>query len=356
MKMTLYRNRLATLMNALLTLPTATRRTFRGAILMAVLTVFATGRTTAQDSSASRGMAVADTIGRAIQVAPHHVFFNATTKTSPFSITNPSNHPQAVDVLVEFAYTDWPHTPLADTILIASNEDLIEPFDTVVANPGPNDHFAGRWLSGLPTRLTLAPHETKHLNIRLNPPAAVPAGLYWARISARIHPTDNRHGRNLDVQKKYALPMKGHITSLRDTCFIVYETGAVHTGLAFGPTAKAVIDSTDIGGAGHTDFSHALWVRLPVKLTGNAPFFGQMQSTYQNLTTGEIIRPTTQEYSVFKDGVLHWVIQTDVLAPGKYTLTVEFKNTRSDSVSTPTIPMSPAKITFPFTVKPPWAY
>ncbi|HXC24578.1 MAG TPA: hypothetical protein VNU46_01595 [Gemmatimonadaceae bacterium] len=344
-------------MNALLTpSTTATRRAFRSALTAAILAVFAAGHLTAQNSNTPQGTTSDDTVGRAIQVAPHHVFFNATTKTSPFSITNPSNHPQAVDVVVEFAYTDSHHTPLADTIVIAPNMDLIEPIDTVVVNPGPKDHFVGRWLSGLPTQLTLAPHETKHLNIRLNPPASVPAGMYWARISARIHPNDNRHGNNLDVQKKYALPTKGHATPLQDTCFVVYESGSVHTGLAFGPAAKAVIDSADIGGAGHQNFSHALWVRLPVKLTGNAPFFGQMQSTYQNLTTGEITRPNTEEYSVFKDGVLHWVIETDVLAPGKYTLTFEFNNTRSDSTSTPTVPMTPAKITFPFEVKPAWAY
>ena len=330
--------------------------TCRGALVTAMLTVLAIGRLTAQDTDASRAMTAADTVGSAIQVAPHHVLFNATTKTSPFSITNPNNHPQAVDVLVEFAYTDWRHTPLADTIVIAPNMDLIEPFDTVVANPGPKDHFAGRWLSGLPTQLTLAPHETKHFTLRLNPPASVPAGMYWARISARIHPTDNRHGHNLDVQKKYALPAKGRMTTLQDTCFVVYETGAVHTGLAFGPAAKAVIDSANIGGAGSQNFSHALWVRLPVKVIGNAPFFGQMQSTYQNLTTGEITRPHTKEYSLFRAGVIHWVVETDVLAPGKYTLTFEFTNARSDSVSTPTIPMTPAKITFPFEVKPAWAY
>src|ERR1035437_8103803 len=187
---------------------TATRQSSRGIAAAAILTTFIAGRSSAQAAGASNGMTADDTVGRAVQVAPHHVLFNATTKTSPFSITNPSNHPQAVDVLVEFAYTEWRHTPLADTILIAPNMDLIEPFDTIVVNPGPKDHFAGRWLSGLPTQLTLAPHDTKHLNIRLNPPASVPAGMYWARISARIHPTDNRHGNNLDVQKKCALPPK----------------------------------------------------------------------------------------------------------------------------------------------------
>ena len=272
------------------------------------------------------------------------------------TVTNPGSKPQVVDIFPEFGYIDWPHTKDADTVVIAQNMDIVQPHDTVVLNPGPKDRYVGRWLSGFPTHFTLAPHETKKFTLKLAAPASVPAGLYWGRLVARIHPNDPNHGHNLDVQKKYAMPTKGRTHLLEDTCAVYLKTGDVHTGLVFGPDAKGVIDSADVGGAGRQNFSHALWVRLPVKITGNAPFIGQMHSSYVNTSTGEVVRPVTKEYSIFKDGIMHWVVETDVLSPGKYTLTMEFDKERSDTTNAPVIPMTPAKIVFPFEVKPAWAY
>lgn len=326
----------------------ATRRVCHAVVILSILISLFTERANAQAG-------VPDS-GQAIQVAPHRVLFSSRVKTASLTIRNPNDHPRAVQVLVEFAYVDEPHGVPYDTMIIATNMDVVDQHDTVISNPSPRDHYAGRWLSGLPTEFTLAPHESKHVTVRLTPPVSLPAGLYWARIVARVRPTDPRHGNNLDVQKKYALPTKGRVASLQDTCAVLYQTGELHMGLAVGPTAKAVIDSANIGGAGTQNFSHALWVRLPVKLTGNAPFMGQMHSTYTNLATGETVRPNTQEFNVFKDGVMHWVVETDVLAPGKYTLTFEFDNTLSDTTEALKIPMTPAKVTFPFEVKPAWAY
>ena len=340
------------IMTFLSTFPGAcTRRACHGVFAVAAVTTLFAGRAVAQGNTAGAG----DTSGAAIQIEPHHLIFNAGSKTATMKITNPGSKPQSVDVFPEFGYADWPHGA-ADTMLIATNMDAIDAHDTVVMNPGPKEPYAGRWLSGFPTHFTLAPHETKNFTLRIAPPASTPAGVYWARLVARIQPNDPNHGHNIDVQKKYAMPAKGRTHLLQDTCSVYFQTGQVHSGLTFGPTAKAVIDSANIGGAGTQNFSHALWVRLPVKVNGNAPFIGQMHSTYQNLTTGEVVKPDTKEYSVFKDGVMHWVIETDVLAPGKYTLTIDFDKTRTDSTSEPVIPTTPAKVVFPFEVKPAWAY
>ena len=293
---------------------------------------------------------------QAIVVSPHHLLFTGGPATAALDIRNPSGHPRTVQVRVEFGYIDWPHGLPYDTTVIATNNDLVQPHDTVIAMPGPHEPFAGRWISGLPAQLMLAPYQTKHVILHFVPPALLPAGEYWARVVARIAPTDPKHGHNLDVRKQYAMPMQGRMAVLQDTCAVVYRKGTVRMGLAFGPAAKALIDSANVGGAGQQTFLHALWVRLPVKLTGNAPFVGEMQSTFQNLETGQVSQHHTKEYSIMKDGVMHWVLETDVLTPGPYTLTLEFTNTLQDSTALPILPMTPAKITFHFELRPAWTY
>ena len=295
-----------------------------------------------------------------VQLAPHVLWFTPQVKFATLELRNPSDSSRQAQVQVQFAYQDNPHGFPADTIVIDPRSDeqgnVIAPHDTVLLTPGPKEHFAGRWLSGVPASVTLAPHQTKRVTVRLTPPANLPAGEYWARIVTLVRPAE-RYPAGHDVRQHYALPTKAHVLPLQDTCAVIYRKGSLAMGLAIGPNAVARIDSTNIGGGVNMSrFSRALWVRLPLKLTGNVPFRGMMHSEYRNLETGEIVNPNRLEHVQYEDAVIHFVVETDVLSPGSWEYAVWFDNEDPDIPPAQRLPMTPVRHSFRFTVLQPWQY
>ena len=290
-----------------------------------------------------------------VQLSPHLLLLDSKTKSATLEFRNPSDSVKQATVQVQFAYLDGPHGLPADTTIIDPTGKVVEPYDTVIAQPGPTDHFAGRWLSGVPTTVTLAPHATKRVTIRIAPPPTLPAGEYWARIQTVV-PTAPRRGGTRDVRQRYAVPTKLRVPLLRDTCLVLYRQGLLHMGIAIGPGAIARIDSANIGGVDHESFSHALWVRLPLHLTGNVPFRGMMHSEYRNLTTGEVVNPNRLPFLLMKDGVEHTVIETDVLSPGSWEYTLTFDSDDPDLPPGLRLPMPPVRQVFRFEVLPAWEY
>jgi len=289
-----------------------------------------------------------------VQVWPHQLHFDPHTTSATLEFRNTDSRPKVAQVQVQFPYLAWPHGLPADTMLISPSQDILIPYDTVIPRPGPKEHFVGRWLSGVPTQVTLAPHETKRVTIRLTPPYSLPDGEYWARIITLVPPAKGNKGP--DERQRYRLPTKGVAPILQDSCQVVYRQGVLHMGLVVGPGALARIDSTDIAGTDPVAGSHMLWIRLPLRLTGNVPFVGQIHFAYHNLTTGETVRPNSKEVMVFQATIMHIAVETDVLPPGHYTLDLLFDNTRTDVPAGKRIPMDTVRQSFTFETKPAYAY
>ena len=318
------------------------------------------GQTTDRDQAVQDSFAQVDSVTHkhVIQLTPHVLRFNAQTTSAVLAFHNPTDSVKTAQVQVQFALLDHAHGLPSDTIVIdprAGENSILAPHDTVILQPGPNDPFAGRWLSGVPTAVTLKPHETKRVTVTLTPSTHLPPGEYWARIQT-VSPTKPNKGGTQDVKQRYAMPTKLRVPLLRDTCFVLYRQGPLKMGLAIGPTATAEIDEQNIGGIDKQHFSHALWVRIPLHLTGNVPFRGMIHAEYRNVKTGEIVNPNRFEFQLFRDAVLHLAVETDMLSPGTWDCTIWFDNERSDIPQAERLPMTPVKKTFTFDLKPAWAY
>lgn len=324
---------------------------------------FLTGRANAQ-SQASGGESgpldtavVSDQVREAhvVHVSPHQLVFDAQTRTATLTFRNTGEQPARGLVQVVFGYRMWPHSLPADTILFTPHYELIAPRDTIIAHPGPEDPFAGRWLTGLPTAVTLAPHETKQVTLRLDPPATVPAGMYWARIVTIVRPADPKHGNSRDVQQHYAMPTKGHtvLPELRDSAEVIYRKGPLRMGLEVGPGVGAIAPAelpspTYQGGP----VDPKLWYRFPVHLTGNVPFIGISHTWYQDAATGEVVSDLgAWEMTVYHDAVVHIWAQVNQLPPGKYILVKTLTGVPLDAPDSPGATMAPVTLTIPFEVK-----
>lgn len=323
-------------------------------------------RAGAQQQNGDKDQAVQDSFAQVdsfsrrhvVQLSPHVLRFDAQRTSAVLEFHNPTDSVKVAQVQVQFAFLDYAHGMPSDTIVIDPRDgerSSLAPHDTVILKPGAKDPFAGRWLSGVPTSVTLKPRETKRVTVKLTPPASLPPGEYWARIQT-VAPNKPNKGGTQDVRQRYAMPTKMRVPLLRDTCFVLYRQGPLRMGLEIGSAATAEIDEKNVGGVDKQHFSHALWVRMPLHLTGNVPFRGMIHSEYRNVKTGEVVNPNRFEYQLFKDAVLHLVVETDVLSPGTWEYTISFDNEGDDIPQGERLPMTPVKKTFTFDVKPAWAY
>ena len=284
-----------------------------------------------------------------LHVEPHTLIFDEKTQTATITFSNKGKKPILGMVLVVFAYPDWPHGPPADTTIITPYMNILLPRDSVILNPSPKEPFIGPWLSGLPTTLTLAPHTTQKVTVRLTPPANLPTGEYWARVIAMVRPQDQHRATGAqDVRQHYAMPIKGGIQPLRDSVVIYYRKGALHSAIAIapegGPHGTAVrYDSTNpgLGGPDGRDCPKSLWIRLPLHVTGNAHVEGTLTVTYKNVQTGGLVPVNKYPLAMFRDGVTHWWTHTCWVKEGRYQAIIRIEPTD------PRLPFKPVEYTVP---------
>lgn len=287
-----------------------------------------------------------------IHVSPNAIVFDARTRTATVSFRNISNRPIIGEVQVLYSYPEWPHGLPADTTVITTDMQTLLERDTTILNPGPKDHYAGRWLSGLPERLTLAPHETRQVTLKLAPPASVANGEYSARLVVIVKPQDQRRAPGArDVKEHYAMPIKGAINPLRDSVRIFYRQGALKSALSFGPGAVARFDSAGLGGPDPRDCPKSLWIKLPMHLTGNAHVEGRLTVTYRNVETGQLVPVNRFPVSLYHDAVTHWWTHTCWVPVGKYQVLLRFDGKQEDIPSGQQLPFATMQYTIPGTIE-----
>ncbi|HXC25417.1 MAG TPA: hypothetical protein VNU46_05830 [Gemmatimonadaceae bacterium] len=283
-----------------------------------------------------------------IHVAPHAIVFNATTRSATITLQNTSDKPIQGDILVMFAFPTWPRSHPADTTIITDHMDILEQRDSVVQAPTPKDHYIGPWLSGIPGRVTIPPHKTQQVTIKIAPPANLPTGEYWGRIVVSVNPQDQHRGNGQDTRQRYALPIKGVLPVLRDSVVVFYRQGPLQTGISFGAKTAAAFDSVGYGGPDGRDCPHSLWIRLPIHLTGNAHVDGTLHVSYRNTQTGDVIEVNKFPVSLYHDEVTHWWTHTCWVPVGTYRATIKFENAkRSDIPADQRLPMAPVTYTIP---------
>lgn len=288
-----------------------------------------------------------------VHITPHRLVLDATTRTATLQFSNRGDKPTQAEVRVLFAYTDWPHGLPADTTLFTTHWESVYARDTIALHPRPSDPFAGAWLSGIPSQVTLQPHETRTVPIRINPPPGLRPGTYWARIVTEVRPPSTRNnGKPKDTRTIYTLPVRGQaLPTLRDSTIVFYRQGHPTLGVRFG-TVVAKIDTMDLPSPGYVGGtgSRKLWRRMELHLTGTEPFEGTMSVHYHNLATGEDTPLNPGTFMLYRDGVAHYWGQADMLKPGHYQLIIRLESPQEDVPEAQRIPMTPVADTTSFEV------
>lgn len=280
-----------------------------------------------------------------LHVSPHLLVFDPDTKSATLELRNAGSTPLVGDVFVEYAYTAWPDTDLADP----DNPHWSNPRDTVILAPRPSDRSAAAWIPGLPLHVQLKPHETRRLPIRIVPPAGLAAGEYAARIVTRVGVSPGaKHAQ--DTRQQYMLPMKtGMPFVLRDSVRVFYRQGPLRLGLA--------VQGANTGIGHWPPYSSPVlrddWVRLPVHLTGNVHFEGELRHFIRANQGGTEENLYTEEITITHDGVVrHWcdVPARSPLASGHYTMVWTFVATQKAFPPSQRVPMDPVRVEIPLDI------
>lgn len=287
-----------------------------------------------------------------VHVSPHLVVFDPATRSATLEFSNIGALPTEADVEVQFGYTYWQNE---DTALVPAHGLRERGHDTVIYNPGPKDHSAVQWLSGVPTHIALGPHEKRQVTLRINPPANLPDGEYYARIVTLVGAHSPRSAVSQDVKQAYRYPLKGwELPLIRDSVRVFYRQGPQVMGLKL-VRAKAKLDPSD---APPTDDEidvglHPLQVMVQLQLTGTTHFEGTFRMSYVS-ENGDEIQLTASEgarFSLHRDGIIRWVAETDHLPLGhRYHLRLRFFATQDEFPEAQRLAMKPIDLELPITI------
>jgi hypothetical protein len=342
-------------------------RYVRAAGCVAVYALLAAGQATAQGTKQGVTPAPAPTVSNLldsipfqlipdsirqqhmVHVSPHLVVFGPATHAATLEFSNVGARPTEADVEVQFGYTYWQNE---DTALVPTHGRHERGRDTVIFNPGPKDHSAVQWLSGVPTHIVLGPHEKRQVTLRINPPPNLPDGEYYARIVTLVGAHAKRAAVSQDVKQAYRYPLKGwELPIIRDSVRVFYRQGAQSMGLKVlyaeakldSANAPPTDDEVDVG-------PHPLRVLLQLHLTGTAHFEGIFRMSYVS-ENGDEIQLTASEGAAFtlhRDGIIRWHVETDHLPLGhRYHLRLRFLPTQDEFPSAQRLPMTPVDMELP---------
>ena len=173
-----------------------------------------------------------------------------------------------------------------------------------------------------PRQFVLEPGQEQSVRFVIAPPADLPDGVYWTRISTSSVP---RVPLVVEETPRVLIRVE-HVTSL------LYHRGSVSTGLQIGELDVRT-DSTQ------------LQLRVPVRRTGNGPFLGEFTFRIVN-EAGEVIDTSTVLDGVYFDLVHTHTLERARLPAGRYRVEFTARPRRPDVAPEDAIPGSNATRTF----------
>ena len=280
---------------------------------------------------------------RAIHVSPHLVVLTPTTRSATLEFRNTGNVTTDAVILVQLGYTYFPNR---DTALFPPHWTITFPRDTVIAHPGPQDHYLGPWLSGVPTHITLAANETRRVTLQINPPPHLPNGEYFARIVTLVGP--HQRGKAQDVKRSFQLPVKGQegVPPLRDSVRVFYRQGPQTMGVQI-LHGSAHEDTTAVVHQAESGFTRAGRFVIQYHLSGTAHFEGRLEVTdnghafeYRN-TGGQM-----GVMALHRDGIIRMMFGD--IGSGPHHVVIRFLPQQDEFPPDQRLSMEPATIELPF--------
>jgi P pilus assembly chaperone PapD len=237
-------------------------------------------------------------VAQGVIVAPHAVFIDHATRSGSITLYNPGEQPVEVSISFTFGY------PKTDSSGVVS----IELTDTAPAG----EPAATAWLQAFPRRVTIGQQKRQTIRILASPPANLPDGEYWARI------TVSAKGGKVPVA---GVPDSGGITvglslEVRTVISVMYRKGALTTGVTMAPVSASYAGDS-------------VAVRIPLTRTGTAAYLGTAQASVTS-ESGELKGKDERAVAVYYGLNPRIDVPVGALAPGKYKVRVSVSSDRAD--------------------------
>jgi hypothetical protein len=217
----------------------------------------------------------------AVSVSPNALYLDNRNRSGLLTLYNPGTLPEEIEIGFAFGY------PVSDSLGNVSVQLL------PVAPEG--EPSLVPWLRAFPLRLRLAPGQRQVIRIRAEPPANLPNGEYWGRITVTSRggqpPIEQRQG---DIQLSVSLQ-----TVI--VCAVTFRNGPMQTGLEIGTGDARVVEDG---------------VQLLLDLTrqGNAAFIGRVVAQVV-APNGEVLGENNVDVAVYRQ------LRTRLVIPTKKTPT-----------------------------------
>ena len=233
-----------------------------------------------------------------VLVAPHQIFMDHRSRSGVVELYNPGTESTEISISTFFGY------PATDS----TGEYELRTVD----GPDSTEPSAAAWITAFPRRLVLGPQQRQTVRLLGRPPANLPDGEYWARLTVsakggQVPVTAVGDTTGIEV---------GLTLEVRTVLPINYRKGATHTGLSLGNLRARTVDDS-------------LEVRAMLVREGNAAFLGTFRGALAD-STGKVVTEFSSPIAVYYSVDPRFTVALDSLPPGRYELRVEAASERSD--------------------------
>jgi hypothetical protein len=211
----------------------------------------------------------------AVSVSPNALYLDNRTRSGLLTLFNPGNLPEEIEIGFAFGY------PISDSL---GNISV-----TLVPVAPEGEPSLVPWVRAFPLRLRLAPGQRQVVRILVNPPANLPNGEYWGRITITSRggqpPIEQRQG---DIRLSVSLQ-----TVI--VAAVTYRNGPMQTGLELGVgSARMIPEGAEL--------------LLDLTRTGNAAFIGRLVAQLVS-PSGQVVAENESDIAVYRQ------VRTRVLIP-----------------------------------------
>lgn len=253
-----------------------------------------------------------------VTISPTNLFMNDTNPFSSYMVINGSNETQeiAIDFLFSYSGTD----EMGNRRIIQDNGEAEQ------------NYSIAPYVRAFPRNFTLAPGQRQVVRLRLNAPADLEDGTYWARIKTASSPETPP----LELQADAAVAARVAIT-VEQVTGLFFKKGNVNTGITINEITPVLSDD-----------GKTLTVLTALTRDGNSPFLGSITVSMIDSRGNEVARGFIST-SIYFDGVHKQDIDLTDVPAGNYTIRVQFDSQRSDVIEQDLIQMDSVSETVSYT-------
>lgn len=235
-----------------------------------------------------------------VTIAPTNLFIDSQSRFGTYMVINGSNQAQEISIEFLFGYSD---TDDQGNRSIVYNDSL-----KMV------QHSIADQVRAFPRNFTLQPGQRQIVRLRVNAPADLEDGTYWARIKT----TSSPEAPPVELQSTETVTARVGF-KIEQITGLYLKKGDVTTGIVIGEMRT---NQREDG---------ILEILAGVNRIGNSPFLGTITGNIYDSNNNKINIPNAfVSTTIFFDGVHKQEVNVSSLAPGTYRAELIFETQRND--------------------------